>query len=81
MVAHSAGHPKLASILQFREQLAFKNEKDVPPIAPMVRHVTGAIFNQSDTNIAHRDRTPTGETGFSRMFGQRDVLPIHNLEG
>jgi hypothetical protein len=66
--------------LEFREELALKNEEDVPSIAPVIRHITGAVFHMSYTHIAHRYRAPAGATGFSRVFGRWDALPVHNLE-
>jgi hypothetical protein len=80
LVAHSSGHPKLASVLELRKELALKYEKDVSSITPVIRYVTGAVFNLPDTDIAHLYCAPQGETGLPRMFGWRGALPIHDSE-
>lgn len=80
MVTHSAGQPKRASVLKFCDKLALKNEKNVPPIAPVVRDVAGTVFDLSHAHIAHCHRAPQGDTDFAGVLGHRHALPIHNLE-
>ena len=81
LVAHSGGEPELAPILEFRDDLAFKNEKDVSSIAPVIRDVTGTIFDVPDADIAHRHRAPQRDTGLSGVFRRGSAVPIDDLKG
>ena len=80
LVAHSLGQEKSASVFEFSHNLAFKNQKNVAPITPVIRHITSAIVYLTHANIAELYSAPEGETDFSGMFRLRYALPIHNLE-
>jgi len=58
LVAHSAGQPKSTSVLQFGDEFALKNEKDMSSVAPMICDVPSTVFDVSYANFTHRRRPP-----------------------
>ncbi|MDQ0653881.1 hypothetical protein QFZ38_004137 [Pseudomonas cedrina] len=58
LVTHSGRQRELAAVLQFRVQLAFEAQQDVPSPAPVIRQVTGRVLDHAHAGIAEMAGAP-----------------------
>lgn len=81
LVAHPGGEGEAAAIAQLGNQLAFAHQQDMPPLAPMVGQIMGAIFHHTDADVAHVDGAPQRMAGFAGMPCEGKRVPVRQGEG
>ena len=66
LVTHAGAQLEFSPITQ----LGVEDRQDVSEIAPMIRQIAGAIFDQADTQIADREGAPGGLPRLAGMHGR-----------
>jgi len=71
---------KYPSVLEFGNELPYKDENHMASIAPVVCHISWGVFDQSNSNIPYLHRPPVGVTRLPRVFDRRDFAPVAYLK-
>src|SRR3990167_3185079 len=85
VVAHLIAHPRckreLATILQFRVQLAFQAQQDMPSPAPVIGQITRTVFNHPHTRRTKLTGSPIGSARLSGVVDRSESRPIGRTKG
>ena len=65
LIAHPGGERELATILQFRVQLAFQAQQDMTSPAPVFGQISGTVFNHPHPGRTKLAGPPLGGTRLS----------------
>src|SRR5438105_10836700 len=76
LVTHAGAQLEFSPITQ----LGVEDRQDVSEIAPMIRQIAGAIFDQADTQIADREGAPGGLPRLAGMHGRGNAGPVRHRE-
>src|SRR5258706_327303 len=80
LVAHAGPQHMAAAVFQFGVQFAFEAQENMALAAPVVGHITGAVFDHAYPDVAELPGAPEGLARDAGMLGARHRGPVGRAE-
>jgi hypothetical protein len=80
LIAHTGDELDLATVFEFSNQFSFKAQENVTLQAPMIREISGRVFNHSNAYGTELLTAPIRHARFAFVFCRFNAQPIRRAE-